>query len=218
MIALEIISDPICPWCYIGKTRLEKALAERPEHPLAPPLWRPFQLNPDMPREGMPRQDYLERKFGGAAGAAQVYGAIEKAAIAEGLALRFDKIARTPNTLDAHRVIRWAAPMPAVQNAAVDTLFRRYFEEGEDISDRDLLLDVAEGAGLERADIAEKLADETDLEEVRAEDEAARRAGVSGVPTFLIHGRFVVPGAQDAEMWVRVIDELTESLSQRSEA
>ncbi|MEL6318571.1 MAG: DsbA family oxidoreductase [Pseudomonadota bacterium] len=213
-ISLEILSDPICPWCYIGKTRLERALEARPNHPLYPAFWRPFQLNPDMPKEGMDRDSYLEAKFGGKEGARQVYGRIEAAALQDGLEVRFDLIRKTPNTVDAHRVIRWAAAAgAAAQNTLVAALFKRYFEQGADLSDHDLLLDVAQEAGLERETIARLLRSETDARTVQGEDAAARAAGANGVPTFIVHGKFVVPGAQDTALWIRVIDELTESLA-----
>ena len=215
-IALDILSDPICPWCYIGKARLERAMTARPNHPFSI-RWRPFQLNPDMAPEGMDRRAYLERKFGGPAGAARVYGAIEEAAASDGLPIDFAAIKRTPNTLDAHRLIGWAPAGPA-QNAVVDALFERYFRPGEDIGDKAVLADVAEEAGLERQGIDVLLAGDADLDAVREEDAAARRAGISGVPTFLVNGRHVVPGAQAADLWVRIIDELLESLAANNAA
>ncbi|MEM9096754.1 MAG: DsbA family oxidoreductase, partial [Pseudomonadota bacterium] len=210
-IAIDILSDPICPWCYIGKTRLDQAMIERPDHPFEI-RWRPFQLNPDMPAEGMDRRAYLERKFGGPEGAARVYGAIEQTAKDAGLQVRFDLIARTPNTIDAHRLIRWADSMDA-QTPVVEDLFKRYFERGEDISDHGVLAEVAEIAGLDRAVIERLLATDTDSDAVREEDKTARGLGVSGVPTFIIDGRYVVPGAQDPELWVKTIDEITSAAS-----
>ncbi len=210
-IAIDILSDPICPWCYIGKTRLDQAMIERPDHPFEI-RWRPFQLNPDMPAEGMDRREYLERKFGGPEGAARVYGAIEQTAKDAGLQVRFDLIARTPNTIDAHRLIRWADSMDA-QTPVVEELFKRYFERGEDISDHGVLAEVAEIAGLDRAVIERLLATDTDADAVREEDKTARGLGVSGVPTFIIDGRYVVPGAQDPELWVKTIDEITSAAS-----
>lgn len=215
-ISVDILSDPICPWCYIGKTRLDRALAERPDHPLAF-HWRPFQLNPDMPAGGMDRREYLEHKFGGREGALQVYGAILEAAKADGLDLRFDKIARTPNTIDAHRLIRWASSAHA-QTPVVEALFRLYFEEGVDISDHAVLAEVAEQAGMDRAVVERLLASDADLELVREEDATARRMGVSGVPTFIIDGRYVVPGAQSPEMWLRAIDEIVASAERQTGA
>ncbi|MEO1330506.1 MAG: DsbA family oxidoreductase [Pseudomonadota bacterium] len=214
-IPVDILSDPICPWCYIGKTRLERALQERPGHPLVF-AWRPFQLNPDMPPEGMDRTAYLERKFGGPDGAREVYGAIERAAEADGLVVNFDRIKRTPNTLDAHRVIGWAEEED-LQGRVVDALFEKYFVEGEDLSDRDLLAGVADTAGLDAERVRSALETDVDLDKVRQQDAAARQAGISGVPTFIVNARHVVPGAQDTPLWLRVIDELSEALEAHRE-
>jgi len=210
MIPLHILSDPICPWCYIGKAKLDAAIAEVGVNPFAV-SWRPFQLNPDMPREGMDRQAYLDAKFGGPAGAAEVYGRIAEAASAAGLDLAFDKIARTPNTLDAHRLIRWAETEGA-QDTVVDALFRRYFEAGQDISDPGVLVDTAEAAGLERAVIERLLAGDADRETLAEEDRAAREMGITGVPTFVINGRYVLQGAQDSATWANVIREIGAAL------
>lgn len=206
MLKLDILSDPICPWCYIGKSHLDRALEARPDHPFSIE-WHPFQLNPDMPREGMDRQAYLEAKFGGPEGAAEVYGRIAEAAQAAGLKIDFDGIRRTPNTLDAHRLIHWAG-LEGRQTAAVSRLFKAYFEEGQDIGDREVLLGIAEGIGLDPA-MTERLIDsDADLENIRARDMHARNRGVSGVPTFVVANTHVVTGAQPPELWERVIDDL----------
>lgn len=220
-IPVEILSDPICPWCYIAKARLDRALAARPSHPLRF-FWRPFQLNPDMPTDGMDRRAYLERKFGGPDGAARVYGAIEATARDENLPVDFAAIARTPSTLDAHRVIRWAGEadpdaVAELQGALHDRLFLAYFCEARDISDRALLSELAGEIGLDADDVSTRLAGDHDRHAVAAEDGAARRAGVSGAPTFLVNARYVVPGAQDTSFWMRVIDELAEALDAETE-
>ncbi len=206
MVTLDIISDPICPWCYIGKAKLDRALESAGDNTFDI-HWRPFQLNPDMPREGADRRAYLEAKFGGKAGAVKVYSAIAEAAEAAGLEIDFSKIDRTPSTLDAHRLIRWARTT-GNQSAVVSQLFRRYFREGQDISDREILADVAESAGMERQVVERLLDGDADLAEIREEDAAAREMGVSGVPTFIVGGRYVLQGAQEAETWARVIEEL----------
>jgi predicted DsbA family dithiol-disulfide isomerase len=203
---LEIVSDPICPWCYIGASNLARALAGRAAHPFAL-NWRPFQLNPEMPAEGMDRAAYLAAKFGGAENAARVYGRIAEAAAAAGLEVDLGGIVRTPNTLDAHRLIRWAAA-EGVQTRTAMALFRRYFEAGEDISEPAVLRAAAEEAGLDGAVIAELLAGDSDRNAVRAEAEATGAMGVTGVPTFIIGGRYVVTGAQPPELWSRVADEI----------
>lgn len=213
---LDIISDPICPWCYIGKAKLDRALEARPDHPFEI-RWRPFQLNPEMPREGMDRRGYLEWKFGGPEKADSFYQRIEQAARDAGLEVNFDAIARTPNTLDAHRLIRWAG-VEGRQTLVVNQLFRRYFREGQDIGDRAVLVEVARSAGLDAEVVARLLEGDADLEEVRAEDAQAREMGVQGVPTFIVGGRYVVTGAQDSEVWLQITDELIEKTRDLQEA
>lgn len=212
MITLDIISDPICPWCYIGKAKLDRALEAAGDHPFDI-HWRPFQLNPDMPPAGMDRREYLETKFGGPEGANRVYSAIADAAAEAGLEIDFGRIERTPSTIDAHRLIRWAR-VTGNQTAVVSQLFRRYFREGQDISDRAILLDVAESAGMEREVVERLLDSDADLAETREEDAAAREMGVGGVPTFIVGGRYVLQGAQDSETWSRVIDELNAAVAE----
>ncbi len=206
MVKLDILSDPICPWCYIGKTYLDRALEARPDHPFAIE-WHPFQLNPDMPAEGMDRRTYLEAKFGGPEGAAQVYGRIADTAKAAGLAIDFDAIQRTPNTIDAHRLIHWSG-LEGRQTATVTRLFKAYFENGQDIGDRAVLLDIAEGVGLDRAMIERLLDSDADIEDIRTRDAHARERGVTGVPTFVLANTHVLPGAQPTELWTQVLDEI----------
>ncbi len=206
MTRLDIISDPVCPWCYIGATHLARALAARGDHPFEI-SWRPYQLNPDLPPEGMDRKTYLETKFGGPEGAAEVYGRIEAAAAEAGIEVDFGRIDRAPNTLDTHRVIRWAGP-EGLQTRLVGELFRRYFAEGEDISDHTVLVAAATAVGQHGAAIARLLEGDADRAEVRAEAEQAREIGVTGVPTFILGGRYALVGAQPQETWDRVLDEL----------
>lgn len=205
-VRLDILSDPICPWCLIGKARLFRALERRPGHPFAV-AWHPFQLNPDMPPGGMDRHAYLEDKFGGRAGALRAYAPIVEASEAEGLGIRFDAIERTPSTLDAHRLIHWAG-LEHRQTPVVDALFAAYFREGRDIGDHAVLADVAAGAGMEREMVARLLATDADAEDVRARDAHARARGVTGVPTFVVADSAVIVGAQPPETWERVIDEV----------
>ena len=208
MIKLDILSDPICPWCYIGKKNLDDALELRPGHPLQI-QWHPFQLNPDMPRGGMEREKYLDKKFGGREDAKQVYDRIADAAKANGLKLDLDGIKRTPNTIDAHRLIHWAG-LEGCQTATVTRLFKAYFEECRDIGDRSELLEIAEAVGLGRAVTERLLGSDADIEEMRARDVHARNRGVTGVPTFVVADRHVVQGAQPKDLWLRVMDELSE--------
>lgn len=210
MITLDILSDPICPWCYIGKANLDRAMEARPEHPFTV-QWHPFQLNPDMPREGMDRRVYLETKFGGRDNAVKTYARIAEAAEAAGLNIDFEAIKRTPNTLDAHRLIHWAA-LEGRQTAAVSRLFTAYFVEGKDIGEREVLAGIGKGIGLDGEMLARLMESDADLEDIRARDEHARMRGVTGVPTFVIANRHVVPGAQPTELWLRVIDDISEQL------
>jgi predicted DsbA family dithiol-disulfide isomerase len=206
MTRLDIISDPICPWCYIGAANLTRALESLRAQPFDI-HWRPFQLNPDMPAEGADRRAYLDAKFGGPGRAGQIYARIEAAAAEAGLDLHFDRIARTPNTLDAHRLIRWAGA-EGVQTPLVGQLFRRYFREGEDISDPDVLAAAATAVGMDEPLVRRLLASDADVEEIRAEDAAFREMGVTGVPTFILGNRYVITGAQPPEVWTRIVAEL----------
>lgn len=207
MIKLDILSDPICPWCYIGKTNLDRALERHPGHPFEIE-WHPFQLNPDMPKAGMDRRAYLEAKFGGKEQAVKVYSQVEQAAEAAGLAIDFAAIPRVPNTLDAHRLIHWAG-LEGRQNAIVAALFKAYWREGRDIGDKATLLELAAECGLDRAMIERLLDSNADAQDIRARDVHARQRGVSGVPCFVIGNQYVVSGAQPPQVWSQVIDELT---------
>lgn len=206
MVRLDILSDPICPWCYIGKTHLDRALAARPNHPFVIE-WHPFQLNPDMPKGGMDRRAYLEGKFGGKERAVQIYAKIAEAAEAAGLMINLGAIERTPNTIDAHRLIHWAG-IEQRQTAAVSALFTAYFEMGRDIGDPEVLADIADSIGLDAAVIARLLATDADIEGISQRDAHSREAGVTGVPTFIVAGQHAVPGAQPPEVWERVIDDI----------
>ncbi|MBT0956926.1 DsbA family oxidoreductase [Alphaproteobacteria bacterium KMM 3653] len=210
MIKLDILSDPICPWCFIGKTLMDKAFAEVEDHPFVVE-WHPFQLNPDMPRGGMDRREYLETKFGGKEQAVSVYGRIHDAGVAAGIDMDFGAIKRTPNTLDAHRLIHWAG-IEAKQTPVVDALFDAYFMEGRDIGDKDVLADIADSAGLDAAAIRRLLDGDSDTADISARDANSRAKGVSGVPTFIIANQHVVPGAQQPELWLKLIDEIKEQL------
>ncbi len=209
MTKLDVISDPICPWCYIGKTKLDRALEKHPEHDFVIE-WHPFQLNPTMPAEGMDRREYLEAKFGGKEGAVKVYGGIAKAAEAAGVEINFEGIERTPSTLNAHRLLHWAA-LEGKQNAVVDRLFKAYFREGQDISDHDVLVGVAEAAGMDGVVTRKLLEGDADAKDIQDRDAQARERGVSGVPCFVIGNHYVVQGAQDTELWEKVISELSDA-------
>jgi predicted DsbA family dithiol-disulfide isomerase len=206
MITLDLFSDPICPWCYIGKTHLFRALEAAGDNPFVL-TWHPFQLNPDMPPEGMDRRAYLEGKFGGKQAAIRAYAPIAETAEAMGLKLNLEAITRTPNTLDAHRMIHWAG-LEHKQTPMAQALFEAYFVKGEDIGDHDALVEIGTRAGLEADMTTRLLAGDADAGAIRERDAHARARGISAVPTFIIANQHVVPGAQPPELWAQVIAEL----------
>ncbi len=216
MVKLDILSDPICPWCWIGKANLDKALAEIPDHPFTIE-WHPFQLNPDMPAGGMDRRAYLEGKFGGKEAAVKSYAPIVAAAEKAGLALNLDRIKTTPNTLDAHRLIHWSG-IEGRQTAAVSALFRAYFTDGRDIGDHEVLADIADGIEMDAALVRRLLASDADLQDIRARDAHSREMGVTGVPCFIVAQRHAVPGAQPPEMWLKVIDDIRAQIAAEGES
>lgn len=204
MIQIDIFSDTICPWCLIGKRRLEAALDMRPGLEVQI-RWRTFQLNPQMPREGMERQAYLNLKFGGAENAGIVYERIRSTGAADGLDFNFEGIGRTPNTLESHRLVRWAAGFNK-ETELVEALFQAYFFRGEDIGAKDILLAAAEAAGLDRS-AAESFLEGSDLlAEVSEEDRQARALGIDGVPCFIFNGRHALAGAQPPKVLAEMLD------------
>ncbi|MDR5652933.1 DsbA family oxidoreductase [Ruixingdingia sedimenti] len=205
-VTLDIFSDPVCPWCMIGKANLDRALEQRPGHPFRIE-WHPFQLNPDLPPGGVDRRDYLEAKFGGQARAVEIYAQVMRAAEAAGVDINLDRMAVQPNTLDAHRLIHWAG-IEGRQNAVVAALFRAYFRDGRDIGDAAVLAGIAAEAGMEGAMVARLLATDADRDAIAARDSHARQRGVNAVPTFLVANQYVVSGAQPPAFWLQVIDEL----------
>ncbi len=207
MIRLDIFSDPVCPWCYIGKANLDRALEAHADHPFRIE-WHPFQLNPDMPSEGVDKHDYLAAKFGEDR-LVQMHLRLKEASRAAGAEIDPDTPRRMPNTLDAHRLIHWAG-LEGRQTAVVSAIMRAYWREGRDISNAGVLADIAAAAGMDRAVTARLLASDADADDIRARDADARAKGVSAVPTFLIAQQYVVSGAQPPEVWGRVIEELVE--------
>jgi predicted DsbA family dithiol-disulfide isomerase len=201
---LEIISDPVCPWCYLGAANLMRAIGEDGGHPFAL-AWRPFQLDPTLPAGGVDRAEYLRDKLGGDPGSIDAAHARIAAMGAEvGIRYRWEAIRRSPNTLDAHRLLHWAAP-EGLQTRAAMALFRRYFELGEDIGDPAVLTGAAVEAGLDGGAVARLLAGDADRAEVLEEAEAVREMGVAGVPTFILGGRYAIAGAQPPEFWADLI-------------
>ncbi|MCB2129262.1 MAG: DsbA family oxidoreductase [Rhodobacteraceae bacterium] len=208
MIKLDIISDIACPWCYVGKAYLDRALEKSPDHPFEVE-WHPFQLNPDMPEDGMDRRAYLEAKFGGKDGAVRAYAPLVQHAEQSGAVLNLDKVARTPNTLNAHRLVHWAG-LEGRQSAMVTALFRALWRDGRDVGDVETLADIAGETGLDRAMMLRLLQGDGDRADIAARDAHARERGVSGVPTFIIAHRHVLQGAQPTEVWLDVIRQLSD--------
>lgn len=203
---LDIFSDPVCPWCYIGKARLERALEQRPDHPFVIE-WHPYMLNPTLPREGMDRREYLQARFGSPEDVVRLHLPVQQACDDIGLPLALDRMTRMPSTLDAHRLVHWAG-LEGRQHAVVSALFRANWAEGRDIGDPATLAEIAGAAGLDAAMIARLLASDADVDEIRARDAEIRERGLRGVPGFLIGRRYVLSGAQPMETWLDLIDKI----------
>jgi predicted DsbA family dithiol-disulfide isomerase len=215
-LRIDIVSDAICPWCYIGKRQLERALALLAQEGLQFSVhWNPFQLNPDIPKEGRERAAYRAMKFGSTERARELDERVAGAAANVGLAFRLDLMLRTPNTLDAHRVI-WLAGRENVQEAVMETMFAAYFTQGRDIGDRDVLADCAAQSGMDHAAVADFLAGDMAAQEMLAADRAAREAGVNGVPSFFLDGYGLYSGAMPAETMVEALRKGHQILRQRA--
>ena len=203
-LGIDIVHDLVCPWCYLGVRRLGRTLARRPD--LAVELqWRPFLLNPDMPRAGMPRADYVMRKFGGEERARRLYGSITEIGQAEGVLFRFDRIRRTPSSVDAHRLVRWGARFGRAAEL-VEAIFAAHFSDGRDIGDSGALAAIAASCGLRAGAAHAYLVSDADTETVHADNLRAHRLGINGVPCFVIAGRHAIAGAQEPEVIERLLD------------
>jgi predicted DsbA family dithiol-disulfide isomerase len=210
-LSIDMVSDVVCPWCYIGKRRLDEALALRPQVPVEV-RFRPFFLNPWVPREGISRADYLTRKWGSVERYRAIAQRVADAAAAEGLPFAADKIMRQPNTLDCHRLILWAGE--AGQAACMkQRLMQLYFAEGADLTDPDVLAAAAADCGLDPAAIRSRLATEEDVARVEEEAASASAAGISGVPCFIIGGTIAVEGAKSAQYLAHAIDRAAQEHS-----
>ncbi|PHQ66319.1 MAG: disulfide bond formation protein DsbA [Sneathiella sp.] len=205
---IDIISDTVCPWCFIGKRKLEKALESRPDLEVEI-TWRPFQLHPEMPREGADRAEFIAAKFGSQERAKQLYENVKMAGDAVDIDFNFDKIKRSPNTLDSHRMLRWAESANC-QDAMAEILFRRFFIDGEDLGDQQNLIAAAQEAGMDADIVRDLLESDTDLETISKEDQMAREMGISGVPFFIIDNKYSLSGAQDPAAFLATFDKIDE--------
>jgi predicted DsbA family dithiol-disulfide isomerase len=194
-VRIDVVSDVVCPWCFIGKRRLEKALALKPDIPVEV-HWRPYFLNDWIPREGISREDYLTTKFGSPDRYKSIAQRVATAAAAEGLHYEMDKISRQPNTIDAHRLIRWAAGIGKAAEMK-QRLMDLYFTEGADLTNHAVLVQAAADVGLDAEDVRAALDSDQDVEQITREAESAKEAGIEGVPMFIFGGKFAVSGAQE---------------------
>lgn len=207
-ISIDVTSDVICPWCFVGKRRLETAIRALGGRHEVRVRWHPFQLNPRMPKEGVARREYRTAKFGSWERSLALDAQMKEVGTGEGIVFDFDRMGRTPNTLDAHRLI-WLADEFGVQDAVVEALFRAYFMDGRDIGARETLIDVVAGAGLSRDRAEALLVGDEGLNAVRAAEEQARQLGVTGVPFFVINDRLALSGAQKPEVFLEALGSLT---------
>lgn len=212
MVTLDIFSDPVCPWCMIGKAYLDRALEKLGDHPFHIE-WHPFLLNPELPPGGVDRRDFLEEKFGGQMEAAKAYTRVMEAATFAGVEFNLEKMTRQPNTLDAHRLIHWAG-LEGRQTAVVSALFKAFFRDGQDIGQAEVLADIAAAQGMDRTATLRLLASDADRSDIYARAMDARRKGVQSVPGFLIARQYMVSGAQPVETWMQIAQEIAEKLAE----
>jgi predicted DsbA family dithiol-disulfide isomerase len=203
-LTVEVVHDLVCPWCFLGTRRLMRTLRRRPDL-LIDLIWRPFLLNPDMPRGGMPRPEYVIRKFGGEDRARRLYASIGEIGRNEGVLFRFDRIRRTPSSLDAHRLVKFAARHGRA-DALVEALFSAHFTDGLDIGNAASLALIAGACGLDRTAVRAFLAGEQEADAVHADNLRAHRLGINGVPCFVVAGHHAIAGAQEPEVIERLLD------------
>lgn len=201
---IDIIFDPVCPWCYIGKRRLEQAMALRPKIAVDR-RWRPFLLNPDIPEEGIDRSAYLLKKFGSEARVRRVYGAIAEAGQSVEIDFGFDRIEQTPNTVNAHRLVIYAAGFNKADQA-VEALFNNYFIKGQNIGHHDVLVEIGSRLGIPHDDLDRYLASDQDANLVHQENSRAHRLGINGVPSYVLDNDMVISGAQEPPVLARLLD------------
>jgi len=212
---IDVISDVVCPWCFIGKRHLERALdLWREKYPDEIPRvrWHPFQLNPQLPASGVPRKQYLENKFGGPERAKEIYARVSAAGKRAGIDFAFDAIQVQPNTIDAHRLLHYAGER-GLQDEMAETMFRRYFEHGADLTDKATLADIAAQAGLNRDEVLAYLTSDADRALIEEQDRRARATGVQGVPFFIFNQRLALSGAQPPEVMLEAMEKAREELA-----
>lgn len=209
-IMIDVVSDVVCPWCFVGRKRLENALALLPDLDVEI-RWRPYQLDPTLPPQGKDRQAYMREKFGSGSRIDDIHRQLTEIGDEIGIVFDFEAITRSPNTLDAHRLIHWAAQAaPDTQDKIVGRLFSLYFEQGQDIGDHEVLVDAATSVGMDGAVVARLLQSDADRVNVREEIDTATRIGVRGVPCFIIDQKYAVMGAQSAEVLADAIRQTAE--------
>jgi predicted DsbA family dithiol-disulfide isomerase len=201
---IDIIFDTVCPWCYIGKRRLEMALSMRPQIQ-AKPNWRPFLLNPEMPPEGIDRTAYLVKKFGSESRVSRIYGAIGEAGLSVEIDFDFDRIGKTPNSVDSHRLVRFAHERGLAEDV-VEALFVEFFINGRDIGDLRVLTEIAAANGLDAQEVEAYLETDADVRTIYDENVRAHRLGINGVPAFAFNSKFVISGAQEPQVLARMLD------------
>ena len=207
---IDFISDTVCPWCFIGKRRLGRAIAMRPAISFDV-RYRPYRLDPSLPKGGMDRDAYMTAKFGKSGGVEEAQKVIAAEGAKEGIEFDFAAIRRAPNTLDSHRLIRWAA-LTGAQDEVVERLFAAYFENGEDIGSIRILADIADLCGMDGAEVADLLETDTDVANVEREDKLAHEMGVTGVPAMIFGGKIAISGAREPEILLTAIDKAAQDL------
>ena len=206
MVKLDIFADPSCPWCYVGKAYLDRALEQSPDHPFTIE-WHPFQLNPALPKEGVDRAAYHEGIFGSKEAAVAAHVELQKHEDQAGVAFNFDAMTTTPNTLDAHRLVFWAG-IEGRQTAAMSALLKAYWTEGRDIGSAEVLCDIADSIDLDAAVIARLLKSDSDVESILKREAHSREMGVRSVPTYIVAGQHAIAGAQPTDLWTKVITDI----------
>ena len=211
MIELDIFSDTICPWCYIGKKRLDKSINRR-SHVKFKQTWRPFQLNPNIPPDGMDRQEYLVSKFGSVDAAKTIYDNIYEEGLKEGIDFNFDLIEITPNSFNSHRLLALAYEK-GLQEKVLDDLFESYFLKAEDIGDPNILLEIAVNNSIDENELKNYLSNQENIEPLANEELQARKMGINSVPTFIVNKQIVINGAQTSENFELIFQKLSNNIN-----